>query len=134
MQVKPELLNLQPKQLKSMSKSMADNIKNQIKEMKQNSLSKQQKKLNKEYEEELNEKALAEVSQTITNFKEVEKLKEEEYLEILYKIAINKSGKEPEFRIVELKEMLNRLILNQSYLEDSEYLKKQNLIILSNFK
>jgi len=84
---------------------MANNIKQLIKEMKDTPLSKQQKKLNKEYEEKLYSKGLAEVSPTILNFREVENLQEEEYLEILYKIAINKSGKEPEFRIVELKEI-----------------------------
>jgi hypothetical protein len=130
--INSNLLVLNPEQLNLMVKEIADKIKSLIKVIKKYPLTKKQKKLNAEYENELYWKDITYIDDNITL--SMERQMREDYLELLYNISKNESGKGTEFRIVELKEMYAILKTTEvDFSSYNDYNTKQILIILSNY-
>jgi hypothetical protein len=138
--IKPELLEIEPKQLKRMASEMAKHIKNEISELKKTPISKVQKARNNEYLDELSDKEEPEPSQNredkrfVTHY-EAQRLMQEEFLELLSKIAKGKSGKGPEFRLPELQILYRDVIPRKEddFSEIDNYYIKMKLVILSNY-
>jgi hypothetical protein len=138
--INSELINMKPKELKGISKNISKQIKDQINELKNSDINKQQKKLNNEYLEELYQQQLAEVnpnkySDGNARFRAEAALRED-FLETIYKISKNKSGKGDVLRLAELQVLYKNLANNSSdnFSDPENYTTKIKLIILSNYK
>lgn len=129
--IDPKFLLMKPRQLKMLANNIVDELKVKINKLKDIELTKAQKKLNTEYEDELYWKGLAEhIDQN------KEKQLEQEYLLFINKLINDTTGKPSEFRIVELKYLVSCLnfIKIKNYENLDNYYTKTCLVILSNWK
>lgn len=119
--ISPKFSEMNAKELKRCVKETSTQIKTKIRELKLIKLTKDQKKLNNAYMEELYWLNDCDVQQ-------------EFYLETLQKIARNNTGKSEHYRVVELAELfkaLNGDVADYTNFEDNAL--KQKLVVLSNY-
>mgnify|MGYP006969289424 CR=1 FL=1 len=129
--IKPALLTMKPRELKRLANNIIDELKVKVNQLKMTELTKQQKKLNTEYKDELYWKGLAE---HIDASKEREL--QDEYLQFIPKLINGTTGKPTEFRIVELLQLIWHLDITKTsdYENEHSYSRQVCLAILSNWK
>lgn len=129
--ITPALLAMKPRELKRLANNITDELKVKVNQLKMIELTKQQKKLNTEYKDELYWLGLAE---HLDHTKEKEL--QDEYLKFIPKLINGTTGKPSEFRIVELQQLIWHLDNTKTYDYESEesWTKKICLVILSNWK
>lgn len=129
--IKPALLTMKPRVLKYIANNIVDELKVKVNQLKAIELTKQQKKLNTEYKDELYWKGMAE---HIDSNKEKEL--QQEYLQFIPKLINGTTGKPTEFRIVELQQLIWHLDITKTsdYENEHSYSRQVCLVILSNWK
>lgn len=129
--INPSLLTMKPRELKRLANNIIDELKVKVNQLKDIELTKQQKKLNTEYKDELYWKGLAEHLDASK-----EKKLQDEYLQFIPKLINGTTGKPTEFRIVELQQLMWHLDITKTsdYEAEHSYSRQVCLVILSNWK
>lgn len=129
--ITPAFLAMKPRELKRLANNITDELKVKVNQLKMIELTRQQKKLNTEYKDELYWKGLAE---HLDHTKEKEL--QDEYLQFIPKLINGTTGKPSEFRIVELQQLIWHLdnTKTSDYEAEHSYSRKVCLAILSNWK
>ena len=99
--INSSLLTIKPRVLKYIANNIVDELKVKVNQLKMTELTKQQKKLNTEYKDELYWKGLSEHLDS-TKEREIQ----DEYLQFIPKLINGTTGKPTEFRIVELQQLI----------------------------
>jgi len=129
--INPDLLTMKPRELKRLANNIIDELKVKVNQLKDMELTKEQKKLNMEYKDELYWKGLAEHLDA-----NKEREIQDEYLQFITKLINGTTGKPTEFRIVELQQLIGHLDITKTsdYENEHSYSRQVCLAILSNWK
>ena len=129
--INSSFLTIKPRVLKYIANNIVDELKVKVNHLKAIELTKQQKKLNTEYKDELYWKGMAEHIDA-----NKEKELQQEYLQFIPKLINGTTGKPTEFRIVELQQLIWHLDITKTsdYENEHSYSRQVCLVILSNWK
>lgn len=120
--IRADVMGMTPKELKQLEKQVSARLKIELDILKLSPLTKQEKKLNKEYELELE------------NVIDNEENEPEECLKLLKKMTLNTTTKQKHYRIVELQALYSELTGFKNDYSNKEYIFTQrNMVILSHY-